>query len=134
MSTHRWIVVGAPSCLEHHDRPSIPRDLEQHWLVVPRVYPSDVLTFDAEDGRQSISIRSRLRVNDVDFAEGAAWQNTGLAVLPDWMVGHRSALEPVLSDYVLARIPIRLVFPDAKIIPRRVRALIEFLALRASRM
>lgn len=52
----------------------------------------------------------------------------------DWMVGHRSALESVLSDDVLARIPIRLVFPDAKIIPRRVRALIEFLALRASRM
>lgn len=89
---------------------SIPLDLEQRWLVVPRGYPSDVLTFDTEDGRQSISIRSRLRVNDVDFAEGAAWQNTGLAVLPDWMVGHRSALEPVLSDYVLARIPIRLVF------------------------
>ncbi|HCR94870.1 MAG: hypothetical protein CML50_20430 [Rhodobacteraceae bacterium] len=134
LSTHRWIVAGAPSYLEQHGRPSIPLDLEQHWLVVPRVYPSDVLTFDSEDGRQSISVRSRLRVNDVDFAEGAAWQNTGLAILPDWMVGHRSALEPVLSDYVLAPIPIRLVFPDAKIIPRRVRALIEFLVLRASRM
>ncbi|MCA0850270.1 LysR family transcriptional regulator [Salipiger thiooxidans] len=131
LTTHRWIIAGTPSYLKQHGRPSNPIDLEQHWLIVPRLYPSDVLVFDSEDGRQSVSFRSRLKGNDVEFAEGAAWQDAGLAVLPDWMLGFRPSLEPVLSDYVLAPIPIRLVFPEAKIVPRRVRALIEFLALRA---
>ncbi len=126
--------MGAPDYLRNHGRPSIPLELEQHALLVPRAYPSDVLTFDSEDGRQSITICSRLQGNDVDFAEGAAWQNVGLAILPDWIIHSKPALEQVLPDYVLAPIPIRIVFPEAKIFPRRLRALIDFLISRVGSM
>lgn len=134
LSTHRWVVAGSPEYLARMGRPTLPLDLENHWLIVPEVFPSDRLTFDSEDGRQSIAIRARLTGNDVDFSEGAAWQNAGLAILPDWMLGHAGALEQVLADYALEPIPVRLVFPEARIIPRRVRTLIEFLVERAGRM
>lgn len=134
LNTHRWVVVGSPEYFERHGRPALPTDLEDHWLIVPEVFPFDMLKFDSEFGQQSIAIRSRLTGNDVDFAEGAAWQNAGLAILPDWMLGHSGALEQVLEEYALEPIPIRLIFPDAKIIPRRVRTLIEFLLARAGRM
>ena len=135
LCSFRWIAVCTQSYLRTHGRPVIPLDLESHQLIVPRSYQSDVLTFDSEDGRQSIEIRSRLSGNDIEFAEDAARLDAGIAIIPDWVLAidaGASGLEQVLADYYLCPIQIWLVFPESKVLPGRVRTLIEFLLPRVA--
>jgi DNA-binding transcriptional LysR family regulator len=72
-------------------------------------------------------------VNDLLALLDLAERGAGVAALPDWAaegpVG-RGTLVRVLPRATLARIPIHLVFPSRRHLPRRVQVVVAALAER----
>jgi DNA-binding transcriptional LysR family regulator len=84
-------LVAAPSYLERHGRPSHPRDLMHHACLCYAYLPTpDVWRFVNKAG-EAVQVRPAgpLRANNADALAPALFAGLGLAVQPDFVVGHR---------------------------------------------
>ena len=86
-----------------------------------------------------VEVRGSLWANNADALHTAALAGLGLAILPTWMVGQdvrAGALQVVFAGYQVSPsaldTSIYAVFPYARHLSPKVRALVDFLARRFS--
>lgn len=73
---------------------------------------------------------SRFRVNNITCAREAAKAGIGLASLPAMLCQEELAsgeLVTLLPDWQQPRVPIYLLFPERRLMPRKLRVFIDFM-------
>lgn len=132
IGTAEAILCASPGYLARHGRPRVLDDLEQHTLlVVPASGPSsDLSRLRGRDGRK-LRLDPRFRVNDLFALKGLAEDGVGIAALPDYVAREALAagsLVRLLPRATLASLPVHVVYPSRRHLPRRVRVVIDSLA------
>ncbi len=130
----RRIACASPSYIARFGAPKQPSELAFHQgIQYTNVEPHKFWRFlDPRTGREeSVSVRSRLRVNTGDALCQAALSGVGITVLPTFIV-HRlvasRGLIPVMLPFEKVPAELHVVFPSRKPVPAKVRAFVDFLA------
>ncbi len=134
------VTVAAPEYLDRRGRPSHPRELHDHDVLIPPM--SDLqrgVTFyrgrfgeDGEGGEtfQAVPRRGVLSTASVDTNYAAALAGLGVAGLPSFVVEDalmEHALERVLPAWRLFSTTIWVGMPTRQHVPARTRVLLDFL-------
>jgi len=133
--TLRPVEVGlyaSPGYLDRHGVPSHPRELRDHQLF-SYSYAStrQALRLVSGDEEAVVLLNGRVRANNADVMVPAVIAGHGVIGLPDFI-----AAEPITSGLLVRVLPawsapssaLHIVTPPGRLRPRRVDALIEFLA------
>ena len=127
------VVVASPAYLQARGTPQRIEDLSAHAAIVFRLPSSGRLRpWQLRDGRRAVELHpaQRVQVNDGDGMVAAALQGLGLMQIPDYMVADEvagGALLEVLAAQRPAPMPISAVLPSARLVPPRVRLLLDTL-------
>lgn len=135
----RMVNVASPAYLAARGTPSTPDDLaaQGHELVhYSQTWADRRPRFDWVDAageEHSLTLPSRVTVNNTDAYQAATLAGAGIAQFP--LQGVRQALGDgrlvqVLAGYEPAPLPVRLVMSQRRHTPRRVRVFMDWLAER----
>ncbi|RCS58036.1 LysR family transcriptional regulator [Parvibium lacunae] len=129
------VIVASPSYLSQHGTPQTPQDLTQHRCLTlgqeSAQHRGWLLKSSPHDPRQLgyIKVRGDLACNDGSALLDWAIKGYGLAWRSMWEVRgalSRGQLVTVLNEYAAPPVGIYAVFPDKRLLPLRVRLLIDF--------
>lgn len=132
-ASQQLMLVAAPSYLSRHGTPRVLEDLAAHRHILFRM-PSS-----GRDRPQQFSVKGRMvalqpaqgtRFNDGEAMVQAAVLGLGLAQVPDYMVADAVAagrLIEVLPQHRPPSMPIHAVMPGNRMVPARVRVLLDAL-------
>lgn len=126
-------VVAAPAYLAQRGTPAHPSELAAHECVAYAYFSTPEHWRLTHSSGEIAVVRpnGRLRVNNADAALPSLCAGHGIAIGPDFIVGEsiRSGkLVPILVDWSPPSVALHLVTPPGRLRPRRVEALLEFLA------
>lgn len=134
IGAQQLVVCASPAYLERKGVPSTPYALEEHDCVMFRVPTSGrdrPWQFRIDSVNAEMHPRSRLRLGDGEALVEAACSGLGLVQVPDYMaadaIGAGHAVE-VLEKYRPVPLPINIVYPASRLVPPRVRVLIDALS------
>jgi DNA-binding transcriptional LysR family regulator len=131
----RVVICAAPSYLERHGVPQTPADLAAHNCLTLTMSPfySEWHFIGADGKEQKIHVTGNLRANSAIALAEAALKGQGLTFQPTYVVGedlNAGRLVPVLSDYALAELAVRALYPHSRLLSAKVRAFVDFLVAR----
>ncbi len=124
------IIVTSPEYVAEHGEPHDIQELQQH----------NCLTFSYADnlsrwsfihnGKEiSVPVSGNFQCNNGDTITKLMLANSGIAILPDWLVApyiNDGSLIHILETYSMP-LPIHIVYPQKKHVPLKVRCFIDFL-------
>src|SRR5215470_7365288 len=124
-------LVGSPSYLNKHGRPSHPLHLAQHRCI-GYSYAMKAETWSFTKSGKSATVRPSgpLRVNNGDAMMPALIAGTGLGILPEFILRDALAagrLERLLPDWSLPLGAVYWVTPPGGPRPKRIEVLADFL-------
>ena len=132
LGSFRSILVASPDYLARRGEPKVPADLSAHDCIIdtnrrrPRRW-----SFDAGGGEISVNVAGRFHVNSARAAAGLAVCGHGLAYVPRFALQGALAaglVVAVLPAHSGETIPLSAVYLEGRVLPRKVRALIDFAA------
>jgi DNA-binding transcriptional LysR family regulator len=131
-------VVASPAYLEARGRPTHPAHLADHACLGYAYLPTPETWRFVNAAGEEVSVRPAgpLRANNADALTPALLANLGLAVQPEFAVGHlvrEGRLEVVMPDWSLPPVALHLVLPPGGPRPARIEALVDFLVRRLAR-
>lgn len=129
------LVCASPAYLEEHGEPETPEALTRHWgLDYSNIPEGQMWQFTDQNGSTTaVKIPYRMRANNGDVLLNAAIDGLGIIISPSFIAHEaiaRQQLVPILCDYDVGNANIYAIYPAQRHLPRRVRALIDFLAER----
>jgi DNA-binding transcriptional LysR family regulator len=128
------VTCASPSYLAAHGRPEKPEDLHGHVCVTfDNLASPQAWRFSSPKGDVLVPIRSRLTVTTAEAAVAGAVAGVGLTRLLSYQIleaKRAGQLELVLEDYELPPWPISLVYTGQQLLPRKLRAFLDFAAPR----
>ncbi|MFT3811313.1 MAG: LysR family transcriptional regulator [Micropepsaceae bacterium] len=126
------LVVAAPAYWARHGKPQHPRELSQHDCVLyTSAQGRDVWSFETPEGALKVKVNGRVRVNVSDAMREAVLAGLGVGLTPRsfWTDElERGVVEQAFTGLSPRRSGIYAVFPTRRLIPARVRAVVDFLA------
>jgi DNA-binding transcriptional LysR family regulator len=129
----RLVMVASPAYLKAHGAPERLEDLAGHQAVTFR-NPGTGRSrpWQLRRGRRTVELHppSKVQVSDTEALGTAAALGLGLCQVPDYIVRDdlaRARLVEVLPDCRPAPMPISAVVPSHRLVPPRVRVLLEAL-------
>lgn len=134
MTSH---IVASPEYLAKNGTPESPEDLRNHDCVFySNVEAAKQWRFGDGANGESIRVRGRLSCNSGQMQMEAALRGIGICSLPRFFV--HGALESgklvsLLDDFGTPKMTLYALYPEKRLLPRKVRALIEHLATWCSR-
>lgn len=131
-------IVAAPSYLERAGTPRHPAELGEHeCLRYSLLTTPDHWRFINGKGEEAaVRPQGRLRANNGDVMLHSLRSGHGIAVLPDFIIDRdlaAGAVVPILRGWSVPPAALHLVTPPGRIRPKRVTALIDYLAERLGR-
>jgi LysR family transcriptional regulator, regulator for bpeEF and oprC len=126
-------VCASPQYLKAHGKPKSPGDIERHACAVFRMPTSGrdrPWEFRANGEPLKLNPVSRLRLSDGEALVEAAIAGIGLVQTPHYMTESAIAsgrLVECLADFRPAPLPISIVHAGGRVVPPRVRVLIDAL-------
>lgn len=129
------VVCASPDYLERHGRPSTVAELEGHHAVLYATGKREVGWQLADDtaSMRTVTMKHRLRFDDLETIVAAVRAGAGLARLPCWLVAEdirSGALERVLPSTPGPKIDSHLAWRRTRHLPSRVRVAIDLLMAR----
>ena len=123
-------VVASPDYLSKHATPVSPHDLSNHVCIADTNH-RDPTRWVLLDGTEEIvvAIKRRLMVNSARIARDWAVAGCGIAFCPDFVLVQditENRLIPLLEHYDSHSHPFSAIYLEGKVLPRKVRALIDF--------
>lgn len=129
----RRVVCATPDYLARHGTPRTPHDLAGHRVIAftgvqrqPERWP-----FVFPEGEVSVAVTPRLLVNSVEAALDAVVRGGGISRVLSYQI---AALEQagkvvrLLQPWEPPALPVHLVFPTGRHLPRKVRVFIDTVA------
>ncbi|MEM7546331.1 MAG: LysR family transcriptional regulator [Pseudomonadota bacterium] len=133
----RHLPTVSPMLLDRIGRPETPEDLKRFPTLSYR-HRGPKVTWDfirPEGSAGSVEMHSAMTCNNGDVLSAAAEQGLGIAVEPTFICTDAilsGKLEPLFVDHIWSDNAAYVVFPESRALPKRVRALIDYLADRFS--
>lgn len=130
----RRVLCASPGYVAARGRPRTPSDLKGHEIIdFLHMTPGGEWAFE-KDGLASVFRPSaRLRLNTADSAIAAAASGRGITRVLSYMIAHQfrtGTLVRLLEDHEPRAVPVHVVHKEAGRTSARVRAVVDFLALR----
>ena len=124
-------LYGSPAYLDRRRHPRSLDDLQHHdLLAVPASGPAtDMAQVRGRKGLP-LGLVPRFRVNDLLALADLAERGAGIAGLPTYIARPALAagtLVPVLPRTTLTRMPVHVVFPSRRHLPRRIQVVLDLL-------
>lgn len=134
LGTSRLLVVGSPEYLARHGEPRHPAELIHHECLGYTGAPNPRQWAFVVDGLlQAFPISGQLRANNGDVLLQAAVAGFGLTCAPAFIAAdalRAGQVRQVLADYALAELGVHAILPSNRLVPHRIRVLIDYLADR----
>jgi len=138
LATSDRIVCASPAYLARHGAPQSPQDLLQHNCLTFHLARGvhDRWRFTAADGSggwQEVRVRGNRTADDAAIVH--QWAVAGVGILCKsrldvWQDVQRGALVPLLTAWKSEDYPLNAILPSGRFVPARVRALVDFLAVK----
>ncbi|WP_122035551.1 LysR family transcriptional regulator [Aliivibrio sp. EL58] len=124
------IIAASPEYLSNYGYIETPEDLQapHHQIKVVNAVKVPNLYFNQVDKAIRVNLPYRLKVNTVTACKSACLSGLGIASLPEFICRehiNNGELIRILPDWDLPRVAISLVFPQNKLLPKRLRAFID---------
>ncbi|GAA5080979.1 LysR family transcriptional regulator [Lysobacter panacisoli] len=136
LTVNRRVLCASPDYLRRHGTPRTPQELAEHdcVLLVGSQGRQDVWRLgDGAGGETAVRVRGRVETNYGEMVRDMAVAGLGISVHSTWHVCEdlrEGRLVQVLADHPIADSGIYAVMPQRRLVPPRVRALVDFLAER----
>jgi DNA-binding transcriptional LysR family regulator len=133
ISSSRMLAVASPDYLARHGRPRHPSDLINHECLCYTGANTQKWDFLIDGQVQSFPVRGRLQANNGDVLVFAAMNGFGISYAPSFVCadaltgGH---VKQILADFPIPELGIYAMLPGNRLVPHRVRVLVDFLASR----
>lgn len=124
-------VLATSAYLARAGEPQTPADLAAHEAIIYTQGRLQPWTFERDGGVASVTVRGRLRVNSAEGIRAAVLADIGLTIASHWMFSPElasGAVQPVLTDWRLPRVPLWAVFPAGRLVSAKARAFADFVA------
>jgi DNA-binding transcriptional LysR family regulator len=135
LATPKAILCASPRYLARRGTPQHPRDLENHnCLTFIRGGQHHTMWQFQKDGlRTAVRVSGDRTVDDASLARD--WARDGRGILLKTRLElelelSSGELVPLLTDWETEPYPLHALLPSGRFVPHRVRALLEFLALK----
>lgn len=134
IATQTLKLCASPAHLERHGRPRTIADLQAHPAIAFRMPGSGKerpWQFSRRGELISVPVPGRVRVSDGEAMVQAAVHGMGLVQVPDYIAQDalaRGELVELLSSLRPPPMPISAVYPSQRLLPPRVRVVLEALA------
>ncbi|MGR6840171.1 LysR family transcriptional regulator [Aliivibrio wodanis] len=124
------IIVASPEYLKNYGDIQTPEDLQapHHQIKVVNAVKVPDLYFNQVDKAIKVNLPYRLKVNTITASKSACLSGLGVALLPEFLCREHiknGELIQILPDWDLPKAAISLVFPQNKLIPKRLRVFID---------
>ncbi|MEO5807098.1 LysR substrate-binding domain-containing protein [Devosia sp.] len=133
IGTYRFICCAAASHVERHGMPQTPDGLQHAPCVLNlNLIPRNRWPFIGPEGQEvTAAVRGGIEIDNGEAQLAAALAGGGAAYLPEDLVRDDLAsgrLVRILPNWTMPGLPIQVVHPSRKQVPRRVTAFIDALA------
>ncbi len=130
LGTTEAVLVAAPSYLAQHGRPQQLQQLSEHSCLLDKNHEAaDRWLLTCEGEEESVSVTGRYSINNAQVVRNFAVAGEGIGFSPRFVLGDdlsTGRLECVLPAYSSLEIPVSVVYLQGRVLPRKVRALIDF--------
>jgi DNA-binding transcriptional LysR family regulator len=134
----RRVACASPAYLKRFGTPLQPQDLTRHrGIAYTNVDDDQFWRFvDRSTGKeQRVAVHSRLHVNTGDALCEAAIAGCGVTVLPTFII-HKAViagdLVPLMLPHEKVPTSIHVVYPARRLVPAKVKAFVDHLALKCA--
>jgi DNA-binding transcriptional LysR family regulator len=129
----RRVLCAAPSYLARHPGPAEPADLAAHdCIAVAQLNPAEMWSFPPAPGgtiARTVRVTSRLTVNSVEAAVGAAIDGEGIVRVLSYQIERETSdgrLVVLLREDEPAPLPVHLVVPEGRLALAKVREFVDY--------
>jgi len=134
LGPYRLLACAAPDYLAEHPAPNHPADLARHRCVLNlNMVPRGRWPFVSPAGETVVAeIDAQLQIDNGEAHRAAALAGAGIVYLPVDLARDDIAagrLVQVLPKWGTLSLPINLVYPTRRLVPRRVTTLMDAIAL-----
>lgn len=132
IGTARRVTVAAPAYLERHRAPEAPADLVDHdCIVYTRLVTGNRWTFESPTGPLTVEVSGRFKADNSEAVREGVLGGLGIAVIPAFAFRDEietGSVRVLLKGYQPRQLPMHAVYPSRRLVPLKVRAIIEYLA------
>ncbi len=125
-------LVASKKYLNRYGRPTSPADLKHHHCIISGAQHLQRQWALKKNGKKiTIGISGRISVDSLMGVKAAVLANQGIAIAGELIFQDKSSakrVERVLTDYDIDPLPLSIVFTQHKVLPKRVRVLVDFLS------
>lgn len=133
LTTCRSVVVASPDYLKRHGEPKHPDELAQRACLAYSLVSRSSWPFIIDGATYWVDIRGPITANNGNALQEAAIQGMGIVYEPTFIAAEAirdGKLVPILKNFPPPILNMFAVFPGNRFVPRRVRAFVDFLAVR----
>lgn len=135
LAANRKVLCAAPAYLARRGTPRVIDDLAGHdGVLFPPMAPRRAWSLRRDGRLHVVPVAARFETDDMDASHSAVAAGLGIGVLPTYVAAddlRRGRLVPLLRDVeILPDFGIYLVYLPNRTLPKRVRALIDYLVQR----
>ena len=126
----RRVAFGAPEYFDRHGRPQHPDELAGHQCVV-RTAEGEAWPFRVGGRTRTVRVSGRFRADNTAATYAAVAGGLGIGFTPLWQIRDlvdRGAVEPILTEYEVPKVPLHAVWPATRLPPAKTRLFVDFLA------
>lgn len=130
---NRRIVCASPDYLARYGVPTHPDDLLHHQCILMRfgAHTARVWSFNVDNNAYPVAVKGRRVANNGEQVRRWALDGYGFCLKSIWDVWedlHTGKLVEVLSSFAPGTNTLQIVYPQARVQPLRVRALMDMIA------
>jgi DNA-binding transcriptional LysR family regulator len=138
IGTTRRVTVAARRYLERRGEPIHPSDLAAHdCIVYTGLATVNQWHFASPAGDLMVPVQGRYRSDNSEGVREGILGGLGIAVIPIWLFKDKEIdggdVRIILRDFEPTSLPIHAVYPSRRLVPTKVRAMIDFLAAEFAR-
>jgi DNA-binding transcriptional LysR family regulator len=130
----KHITCAAPEYLKAHPTPRAPADLARlDCIGSTNLAPPDQWTYRDKGQDLSVAVRARLTVTTAEAAIDAALAGIGITRLLSYQAAEAiraGKLQRILRAFEPPELPVHLVHSEARLVPPKLRAFLDFAAPR----
>jgi DNA-binding transcriptional LysR family regulator len=138
IGTTRRVTVASRNYLDRRGEPTHPAELTAHdCIVYTRLATRNEWPFVGPDGEIVVRVRGRFMADNSEGVREGVLGGLGIGLIPIWLFNRdeigSGGVKIVLRDFEPRSLPIHTVYPSRRLVPAKVRAMVEFLAAEFAR-
>ncbi|MEO9338263.1 LysR family transcriptional regulator [Mesorhizobium sp. SB112] len=132
IAENQRVICASPAYVEQYGDPTHPGELQDHRILNFSAFLQGARwQLDGPEGIFELAVDPVMSSDNITALHHAALAGQGIAILATFVAGtdiSQKRLIPVLNGYRPAKSIVSVIYPRAPIVPRKVRAFIDFMS------